>query len=73
MAFYRSEISAFRTNRIDLLVKSLAWQSNLRLEIERDTTLLREHVRFLVSGSKLDIERFKDRLSSAVDKHNSGD
>jgi len=67
----KSYIEGPRWARIDKAIKNACWELGLKCEVERDTTLLRETVRFKVEGEESKLRSFKDGLESSLQKWNS--
>ena len=57
--------------RSDLAIKDECWRYRLECEVYRETTLLREHVRFKVSGERYKVEALKKALEKAVHEWNT--
>ena len=66
----KSTIEAHRWARSDISIKELAFQLDLKCTIERDTSFLREHIRFTVEGDENDLIVFKKTLVRAVQHYN---
>jgi len=68
---YKNSIEAPRWARCDIAIKSLCFELDLKYEIERDTTLLREIIRFIVKGPKDKILLFKETLENTLEDYNN--
>jgi len=58
--------------RSDILVKDLCFSFNCEVVfLERDTTWLREHVRFKIAGSESDVRNVQHNLDATMADYNN--
>lgn len=70
MATFSNYIEGPRWARCDKAIKNGAWELGLKCDVERETSLLFETVRFRVEGDADKIEIFRRRMVSAVESWN---
>lgn len=70
MVKYKNIIDGPRWARIDKAVKKLAWLLDLKCEVIRTTSFLKETVHFTVEGPANQVEKFRVRLNQAVEDYN---
>lgn len=62
----RSILEGPRWARSDEAIKDTCWRLGLTCVVDRDTSFLREKVRYYVSGEAKLVDRFNEWLASAV-------
>jgi hypothetical protein len=61
-----------RWARCDEFLKDLTFQMGLEIQVERDTCLLRESVRYKVKGMKSELVLFEREVNSVLSEWNRG-
>lgn len=61
-----SYIEGPRWARFDIAIRNACWELGLKCEVERDTSFLRESVRFKIEGKESDLLIFKRGLESSI-------
>ena len=67
----KSYIDGPRWARSDRFIETAALLSGLECEVNRETSLLREHVRFKVSGKESGLREFESLLRDAVARYSN--
>lgn len=67
---FRFRCSGPRWARFDIAAKDLAHSLGLRCEVDRDTTILREHVRGTVTGDEDVVNRFAQLVQAMIEDYN---
>lgn len=67
----KSHIEGPRWARSDQAIKNGCWSLGLKCSVERETTLLREIVRFEVEGEESKLLAFKRGLESSIKEWNT--
>ncbi len=70
IGFIKSHIEGPRWARSDQAIKNVAWSLGLKCKVERDTSFLRETVRFEVEGNESNLIAFKNVLTSSLEEWN---
>lgn len=67
----KSHIEGPRWARSDQAIKNGCWSLGLKCEVERETTLLKEIVRFKVEGEESKLLAFKEGLEHSLKEWNT--
>ena len=67
----KSHIEGPRWARSDQAIKNACWNAGMKCTVERETTLLREIVRFEVEGTESQLRSFKIGLENAIKEWNT--
>lgn len=71
MGEWRSYVEGPRWARFDIAIKNAAHARGLTATVERDTTLLSEHVRFVIVGDAAMIENLQVSMNQAIEAWNA--
>jgi len=71
MASLRSYVNAPSDIKFPRILRELAYDCNLEIEIEMDKSLLRERNYFTVHGEKSDIKKFIKLLKNTIKEYES--
>lgn len=59
-----------RGGGLDQAIKDIAFMNDVEVEIERETSWLREHVRYTVTGTKEKLGDFRKDFIATIEAHN---